>query len=186
MLGRGHRQGRLLQGHRVANSYQRRLSQVRIWGCPVQKETWDDSPFPTTAIRVSMASSTVAGIRRTSTFPVELVSLLVVVVVLAASTSPPTLCVSRSWHLAGTPSAAFSSRAYAAFHWSSVKCMLSPLFSYPRSKTSSPMPSSIRSTRMSCSCLSDSSSSASSSDLRSILGAMSSRSRLSNSSSSSS
>lgn len=119
-------------------------------------------------------------------FPLHAVSLLVLVAVLAASTSPPTFLVRRSSQSARAPFAAATNLAYAVFHSSRESCMQSPLFSYPISNTVSPMPSSILSATRSCNFLRAPSSVASRRSLSGILGAVSARSRLSKSSSSSS
>ena len=96
------------------------------------------SPFPTTAIRVSMTSSAVLGICLTSTFPLHPSDFPSAAV---PSTSPPTPLVNSSWQSALAALAASTNLLYAASHSSLVSLIPSPFSSYPTSNTVSPSPS---------------------------------------------
>lgn len=107
-------------------------------------------PLPTTAIRVSMTSSTVAGACRIKILPLQWFSLPGFA--LDASISPSTFFVMRVWQSARILLAASFSRVYASFHWLRVSAIDSPLLSKPSSKTASPWPSSILSWTTPSSC----------------------------------
>lgn len=141
------------------------------------------STLPTTAIRVSMTSSTVSGFCRINIFPLQSLPFSGTVTV-SASASPPTFFVSRIWHSALCFAAASFNLDIAVSHSSFVRLMDSPLFSNPTSKTVSPCPSSIRPPTTSTSFANASSSLLRRSSFNRTCGAESARSRESRMSSS--
>ena len=106
-------------------------------------------PLPTTAIRVSITSSGVSGACRIMTLPVQLLSFSLR---LSISSSPPTLRVIRTRHSACSTAPARRILSKATSHCSFENPIESPLSSWPKSNSVSPLPSSILFCRISPSC----------------------------------
>jgi len=96
-------------------------------------------PLPTTAILVSITSSTVSGFCRSSNFAVQPFSFSFLT---SASSGPPVLRVKSMRHSVRRIFEARRILSNATSHCSLLNCIDSPLSSCPRSNKASPWPSS--------------------------------------------